>query len=68
MKSNVDPGQAAFLSVYQMAIVSGVSQYAIRKGIKDGAVPHIRSGRCILIAKDAFLNRLNEMAERGETL
>ena len=44
----------ATYKVPEAAKVAGVGECAIRKGITDGKIPHIRFGRNILIPKSAF--------------
>lgn len=63
MRNNNDRNQAAFLSIRQMAEVSGLSMYALRKGIHEGTIPHISSGTKILIPRETFLQMLRSEAE-----
>lgn len=49
----------ATYKVGEAARVAGVGDLAIRKGIKEGTIPHIRFGRNILIPKNAFHNWLD---------
>lgn len=45
--------------VSEAARVAGVGEPAIRKGIADGRIPHIKFGRNIVIPKSAFHRWLN---------
>ena len=46
--------QTATYKVPQAARVAGVGSAAIRRGVAEGTIPHIRFGRNILIPKSAF--------------
>lgn len=41
-------------SVTEAAAVAGVGTMAIYRGVRDGAIPHIRAGRKIVIPRHAF--------------
>ena len=41
---------------------TGLSQYYLRKGCKDGTVPHIRSGTVYLVDVPALLEKLHREA------
>lgn len=51
--------------VPEAARVAGVGGLAIRSGIKNGRIPHIRFGRNILIPKAAFHRWLDSCGEPG---
>ncbi|MCD8161331.1 MAG: helix-turn-helix domain-containing protein [Clostridiales bacterium] len=53
---------APFLSISDTCKVTGLSQYAIRKGCVEGTIPHIKSGRTYLIDVSALLEQLHEKA------
>lgn len=42
---------------------TGLSQYFLRKGCKDGSVPHIMSGPTYYIDVPALLEKLREQRE-----
>lgn len=42
----------------------GVSLYYLKQGIKDGTVPHVRSGRKILVNVPMLLQMLDEESTR----
>ena len=46
--------------------ITGLSQYFLRKGCKDGTVPHIKSGRVYFINVPQLLERLNAQTERNQ--
>jgi len=54
-----------FQSVKETCRSLGVSQFYLRNGIKDGTVPHIRSGNKILINVPKLLDALNRESEGG---
>lgn len=38
---------------------TGISQFALRRGCKDGSVPHIKTGTVYLIDVEALLEKLH---------
>lgn len=52
-----------FLKIRDASHVTGLSQFYLRTGCKDGSVPHIRSGATYLINVPALMNRLNAASE-----
>ena len=54
---------APFLSVKDTATVTGLSQFFLRKGCKDGTIPHIRNGNNILVNVPLLIERLNRESE-----
>lgn len=52
-----------FASIKDAAIETGLSQYAIRNGVKDGSVPHIKRGEKYYINMPMFRRQLD-----GESL
>ena len=38
---------------------TGISQFALRRGCKDGSVPHIKTGTVYLIDVEALLKKLH---------
>lgn len=48
-----------FMTISQAARVTGLSQYYLRNGCKDGSVPHIRSGEKYLINLPRLLEKLD---------
>ena len=47
-----------FLKITDCARVTGLSCFYLRNGVKDGTVPHIRSGNKILVNVPALLQKL----------
>lgn len=47
-----------FQKIPQAAATTGLSQYYLRRGCKDGSIPHIRSGPVYLINIPALLKQL----------
>lgn len=56
-KKNAIP-DTPFMSVKDACRVTGLSQWYLRNGCKDGSVPHVRSGRCLYINVPALLQVL----------
>lgn len=52
-----------FMKIRDACRVTGLSQYALRNGCKDGSIPCIRSGNVYLINVPALLRKLNEESE-----
>lgn len=47
-----------FQKIAQAATTTGLSQYYLRSGCKDGSVPHVRSGTTYLVNVPALLHKL----------
>lgn len=56
--------QPPFQRIPQAAETTGLSQYYLRRGCKDGSIPHIRSGPVYFINIPALLRQLG--AAEGE--
>lgn len=52
-----------FLKIPEACKVTGLSTYFLRKGCKDGTIPHIKSGTVYLIDMEALLTKLHGAAE-----
>lgn len=53
-----------FQKIKQASEITGLSQYYLRRGCKDGSIPHICSGHVYLINIPALLQKLG--ATEGE--
>ena len=53
---------APFQKIPEACRSTGLSQYFLRKGCKDGSVPHIRSGTVYLVDVPALLEKLRREA------
>lgn len=51
-----------FQGIRETANSTGLSQYFLRKGVKAGTIPHIRSGEKILINVPALMNLMDEQS------
>ena len=49
---------APFQKLREASQSTGLSQYFLRRGCKDGTVPHVRSGRDYLVNVPALLRQL----------
>lgn len=47
-----------FQKIPQASKTTGLSQYFLRNGCKDGTIPHIRSGTVYLVNVPALLKKL----------
>lgn len=47
-----------FQKIAEASKTTGLSQYFLRQGCKDGSVPHIKSGTVYLINVPALLKKL----------
>lgn len=56
-----------FQKIPDAARAVGVSQYYLRKGLKDGMIPHIKSGTVYLVNVPALLRKLEaeSLAQTG---
>lgn len=48
-----------FRTVNETIAATGLSEFYLRQGIKNGTVPHIRSGNAIFINYPMLMERLN---------
>ena len=55
-----------FQKIPQASKTTGLSQYFLRNGCKDGTIPHIRSGAVYLINVPALLKKLGQINERRD--
>lgn len=55
-----------FLKIGAASRVTGLSQYFLRQGCKDGTVPHIKSGTVYLVNVPKLLRQLG--ADDGEAV
>jgi excisionase family DNA binding protein len=62
-RNNEQRTDSACFKVPEAARAVPTSERAIRKGIAEGRIPHIRFGRNILIPKSAFLKWLESCGE-----
>ena len=53
-----DLNQKPFLNIKEASHATGLSQYFLREGCKNGTVPHIKSGRKYMI-------NINQLLELG---
>lgn len=53
-----------FLTINEAGKVTGLGQAYIRKGCRDGTIPHIKCGRKYLVNYALFLDHLNRESER----
>ena len=51
-------GNTPFQKIQQASETTGLSQYYLRRGCKDGSIPHIRSGNVYLINIPALMKKL----------
>lgn len=49
----------AFMTINEAARVTGLSQYYLRRGVRDGTVPYIRSGTKYLINLPRLLEQID---------
>ena len=54
-----------FMKIGAASRVTGLSQYYLRQGCKDGTIPHIKSGTVYMVNVAKLLRQLN--AEGGAT-
>ena len=51
--------QTPFMKINAAAKLTGLSSYFLRKGCKDGSVPHVMSGTVYLVNVPQLLRKLN---------
>ena len=47
-----------FMKIGEASRVTGLSQYFLRQGCKDGSVPHVKSGTTYMVNVPALLRQL----------
>lgn len=47
-----------FLKIREAATVTGLSPFYLRKGCRDGSIPHVKSGTVYLVNVPALLKKL----------
>lgn len=52
-----------FQGIAQACKTTGLSMYFLRKGCKDGTVPHVKSGSTYMINVPALLRKLGVIEE-----
>lgn len=52
-----------FQKIADACRTTGLSTYYLRKGCRDGTIPHIKSGTVYLIDMEALLTKLHGAAE-----
>lgn len=62
-KMPIQRSDQPFQRVPQASTTTGLSQHFLREGIKNGTVPHIRSGNVALVNVPLLLRQLGAVAE-----
>ena len=57
-------GIVPFMSIKDAATATGLSQFYIRNGCKDGSVPHIKSGNQYMVNVPLLIEELNRASVR----
>lgn len=52
-----------FQSVAQACKTTGLSQYFLRKGCRDGSIPHVKNGTTYMVNVPALLRKLGVVEE-----
>ena len=52
--------QTPYMKIPEACRVTGLSQYYLRKGCKDGSIPHVKSGKVYFINVPKLLEQLEE--------
>ena len=55
---------APFQKILEASKTTGLSQYFLRQGCKDGSVPHVKSGTTYMVNVPTLLRQLAAMEER----
>lgn len=57
--------KTAFMKIEDACRATGLSTYYLRRGCRDGSVPHIKSGKVYYINVPALLRKLDADSERA---
>ena len=66
MRRQYDPS-LRFQTISEAAQTTGLSQYFLRRGAKDGSVPHTRSGNRVLINVPLLLKHMDQQSSIDST-
>lgn len=62
--SNTQNLSAPYQNIQTAAYISGLSQFAIRNGVKAGTIPHLRQGRKYLVHVPSLLEMMEQAAKQ----
>lgn len=65
MKENSVSAVVPFQKIPAAAKTTGLSQYFLRSGCRDGSIPHVRSGTVYLVNIPALLRKLEAESVGG---
>ena len=65
MSRNYDPAQR-FQTIADATRTTGLSQYFIRRGCKDGSIPHVKSGSKFLVNIPLLLEAMDRQSIRND--
>lgn len=57
-----------FQKITEASRTTGLSQYYLRNGCKNGTIPHVKSGTVYLVNVPALLKMLGAWVEKGDTV
>ena len=57
-----------FQKIPEASRTTGLSQYYLRNGCKDGTIPHVKSGTVYLVNVPALLKMLGAWVEKGDAV
>jgi excisionase family DNA binding protein len=66
MRQNQADNARVTLKVREAAQIAGCGERAIRNGIDEGSIPHLRFGRNIVIPRSAFLRYLDAAGQSSQ--
>lgn len=65
MKKVINEQATPFMKIREASAVTGLSQYYLRRGCRDGSIPHILSGTVYFVNVPSLLRKLD--ADGGAT-
>lgn len=57
-----------FQKIAEASRTTGLSQYYLRNGCKNGTIPHVKSGTVYLVNVPALLKMLGAWDEKGDAV
>lgn len=68
MGQTIDMNKPIYHPIKQAVKITGLSEYFFRQSLKNGTLPHIRSGSKVLVNVPLLLAQLDEASRKGDSI